>query len=72
MWTNTTDDSRFSPISEYDHAGILWITALLSGTYFVLSLLTRIYIKITKWWQDDWVCIFATVSHPSYFYNHIR
>src|ERR1700759_5739095 len=62
MSSNTTDSQRFSPISEFDHAGILWITTLLAGIYFVLSIFTRIYIKYFKWWHDDWVCIVATVS----------
>jgi Gpi18-like mannosyltransferase len=55
---NTT---RFSPITDNDKAGILWIASLLSGIYAVLSLIVRLYIKRKCFGHDDWICLVATV-----------
>jgi hypothetical protein len=52
---------RYSPITPDNHAGILWIVALLSLIFSVLSLVTRSYVKRNKWWYDDTVCTIATV-----------
>lgn len=57
-------DTRFSPITDHDKAGILWIAALMSGIYAVLSMVVRSYIKRTCFGYDDWICLAATVSSP--------
>jgi hypothetical protein len=56
----TSGGPRYSAITSTDHAGILWILALLSLIFSVLSLATRIYIKLHKWWLDDTACVVAT------------
>ncbi|KIW02225.1 uncharacterized protein PV09_06379 [Verruconis gallopava] len=52
--------TRFSPITESDKAGILWIASLLSGIYSFLSLSVRLYIKRKFFGYDDWMCLAAT------------
>ncbi|KAF2402029.1 hypothetical protein EJ06DRAFT_474359 [Trichodelitschia bisporula] len=52
---------RFSPMTQDDHAGVLWIASLLAGIYAVLSLLVRTFIKRKCFGIDDWMCAAATV-----------
>lgn len=58
---------RYSPITGDDHAGIVWIIALLSLVFYVLTLATRIYVKRHKWWWDDTICAVATVAGVASF-----
>ena len=57
-----SSSDRFSPITQYDHAGYLWITTLLTTTYAILSILVRWYIKRRCFGIDDSTCVAATVS----------
>jgi hypothetical protein len=57
----TPSGDRFSPISQDDHAGYLWIAALLAGIYSVLAIFLRTYIKRDCFGIDDWICAAATV-----------
>jgi hypothetical protein len=57
-------DLRFSPITDRDKAGILWIASLLAGVYAVLSMIVRAYIKRKCFGHDDWLCLAATVCLP--------
>jgi hypothetical protein len=59
--TSTLPDTRFSPITDTNKAGILWIASLLSGIYAVLAILIRWYQKRKCFGLDDWVCVAATV-----------
>lgn len=56
-----SQDARFSPITDDDKAGILWIASLLAGVYAVLSMIVRTYIKRKCFGHDDWMCLAATV-----------
>jgi hypothetical protein len=58
---STPSGNRFSPITDTDKAGILWIASLLSGIYASLSILIRWYQKRKCFGIDDWVCVVATV-----------
>lgn len=55
---------RFSPVSFNDHAGDLWIVAILSLTYSVMVVLARAYIKYKMFGFDDIMIAAATVNHP--------
>ena len=57
-----SSSDRFSPITQDDHAGYLWITTLLTTIYAILSILVRWYIKRRCFGIDDWACVAATVS----------
>jgi hypothetical protein len=61
-----TSENRFSPITDIDKGGILWIASLLAGVYSVLSTLVRFYIKRKCFGTDDWVCAAATVNPLSF------
>jgi hypothetical protein len=61
---NSTTENRFSPITDEDRAGILWIASLLAGVYSILSILVRFYIKRKCFGTDDWLCAAATVDLP--------
>jgi hypothetical protein len=59
--TSTNTENRFSPITDDNKAGILWIASLLAGIYSVLSIIVRFYIKRQCYGKDDWLCAAATV-----------
>jgi hypothetical protein len=67
-----TSENRFSPITDDDRGGILWIASLLAGIYSVLSILVRFYIKRKCFGTDDWLCAAATVDLPETFLNLIH
>ena len=67
--TPTPSKHRFSPITQDDHAGYLWIATLLAAVYAVLSILVRGYIKRKCFGADDWICAAATVSGLSTLNN---
>lgn len=53
---------RFSPITQDNHAGYLWIATLLAAIYAILSILVRSYIKRNCFGADDIICVAATVG----------
>jgi hypothetical protein len=57
-----TMENRFSPITDDNRAGILWIASILAGVYSMLSILVRFYIKRKCFGADDWICAAATVD----------
>jgi hypothetical protein len=63
MSTSPTPDSgnRFSDVDDNHHGGILWITASLSLTYFVLSCVLRVYLSYRQLNRDAISLIMATV-----------
>jgi hypothetical protein len=61
---DSTTENRFSPITDENRAGILWIASLLAGIYSVLSILVRFHIKRKCFGKDDWLCAAATVDLP--------
>ena len=63
MSTSPTLDSgnRFSDVDDNHHGGILWVTASLSLTYFVLSCILRVYLSYRKLNKDAISLIVATV-----------
>jgi hypothetical protein len=54
--------NSFSPITPDDHAGYIWIAALLSMTLSLLVAATRIWIKKDAFGMDDTLFVAATVS----------
>ncbi|OQO08166.1 hypothetical protein B0A48_06960 [Cryoendolithus antarcticus] len=46
--------ASFAPITEYDHAGYIWIAALYCMSVSLLVLCTRAYIKKNTFGNDDW------------------
>lgn len=63
MSSTAGDPSRFSPIREDDHAGYLWIVAILGVTYTSLSGLLRAHIKWGLYGYDDVLLAVATAVH---------
>lgn len=57
----TTAASAFSPVESDDHAGALWIVAILGLMYSFLSGAIRMYIKRRVYGWDDYILVLATV-----------
>lgn len=60
------DATRFSPITTTDHAGLLWIAAILGLIYTSLVLLARAYIKRKMYGSDDALVAVATAAHAGH------
>ncbi|KAF1812168.1 hypothetical protein P152DRAFT_487593 [Eremomyces bilateralis CBS 781.70] len=58
---DAVDVTRFSPITEFDKAGIVWILALLGGVYTLLTLFVRWFIKRDTFGSDDWTFVGTTL-----------
>ncbi|OCL11754.1 hypothetical protein AOQ84DRAFT_386610 [Glonium stellatum] len=56
-------DNRFSPITTDDHAGLLWITAILCLIYSLISFTVRGHVKWNLYGVDDAFLAAATVAH---------
>ena len=54
-------ENRFSPITTDDHAGMLWITAILSLIYSSIALVVRAHVKWNLYGVDDAFLAAATV-----------
>ena len=52
---------RFSVVDDNHHGGILWVTATLSMTYFVLSGIVRVYLSYRQLTKDTISLVLATV-----------
>jgi hypothetical protein len=69
MSSNTTSNSTqvepFAIIDSNDQGGILWITAALSFSYFVLSSAIRVFISFRSFHRDAVMLVIATVSLPA-------
>ena len=63
MSNSSGDDSgnRFSAVDDDHHGGILWITASLSLTYFVLSCILRVFLSRRQLTKDALCLVAATV-----------
>lgn len=59
----SSDASRFSRITDSDHAGLLWIVTILCIIYSTLSCLLRAYIKRGIYGWDDLLMVAATAVH---------
>ena len=57
------DSTRFSPITETDHAGYIWIVTIIGTSYTALSLLLRAWIKYRVYGWDDLLIAIGTVLH---------
>lgn len=57
-------DLPFAAIDGTDRSGLLWITAALSLTYFVLSCMLRVFISFRSFHRDAAMLILASVSIP--------
>jgi len=53
--------NRFSPITPDNHAGSIWIAALLCLVYSVLVLVVRNHLRWKNYVVDDYLAIAATV-----------
>lgn len=51
----------FSPVTATDRAGIVWVAAILSLMFSVLTLATRVQIKLHTLGHDDWLILGATI-----------
>jgi hypothetical protein len=56
------NDNRFSPITPDNHAGPVWITALLCLIYSVVTFALRGHLRWKMWGLDDYLALVATVS----------
>ena len=63
MSNSSADDSgsRFSPVDDQHLGGVLWITASLSLTYFLMSCILRIVIYYRQLTKDTICLVVATV-----------
>lgn len=55
---------RFAPITDDNHAGLLWITSILCLIYSVLIIGVRLHIKWNMYGADDIAALVATVNPP--------
>ncbi|OCL10542.1 hypothetical protein AOQ84DRAFT_374814 [Glonium stellatum] len=53
---------QFSEVTEDNHAGVVWIVALLCLVYSMLTFVTRGAIKWTLLGMDDWALVAAQVA----------
>ncbi|KAK8050873.1 hypothetical protein PG993_002258 [Apiospora rasikravindrae] len=58
-----TGSARFSPITETDHAGYIWIVTIIGTAYTILSFLLRAWIKHRVYGWDDALIALGTVLH---------
>lgn len=65
-WPADDGATRFSPITTTDHAGVLWIAAILGLVYTSLALLARAYIKRKMYGSDDALVAAATAAHAGH------
>lgn len=61
-------ENRFSPITTGDHAGLLWITAILCLIYSFIALMVRGHVKWNLYGVDDAFLATATVYK---IYSHL-
>ncbi|KIX01115.1 uncharacterized protein Z518_10181 [Rhinocladiella mackenziei CBS 650.93] len=58
--TSVLDENRFSPITPDDHAGSVWIAALLCLVYSVITLALRGHLRWKMYGVDDYLAFAAT------------
>ncbi|KAK6843957.1 hypothetical protein PG987_004817 [Apiospora arundinis] len=63
MGDEITSSTRFSPITEADHAGYVWIVTILAVTYTALACLLRAWIKFRVYGLDDLLIAAGTALH---------
>lgn len=51
----------FSPVTDTDRAGLVWVAAILSLMFVILTLATRFQIKFHTLGWDDWLIAAGTV-----------
>ena len=51
----------FSPVTATDRAGVVWVAAILSLMFTIITLATRFQIKFHTLGKDDWLIAAATV-----------
>jgi hypothetical protein len=56
-----TQTYTFSPVTATDRAGLVWVAAILSLMFSVLTLATRIMIKLHTLGLDDWFLVGGTL-----------
>ncbi|EXJ95667.1 hypothetical protein A1O1_00789 [Capronia coronata CBS 617.96] len=54
------DENRFSPITPDDHAGSLWIAALLCLVYSIITIFVRGHLRWKMYGTDDYLALAAT------------
>lgn len=55
------DELRFSPIHDNDHAGYIWIVAIMTLTYSFAATITRVLIKMSMFGTDDYLLVASMV-----------
>ena len=62
MASNSTQNFRFAALDDSDQGALLWITAAMSFSYFMLSSVIRVFISFRSFHRDAAMLIVATVS----------
>ena len=67
MSNSSVEDSgsRFSPVDDDHHGGLLWITASLSLIYFVFSCILRVILFYPQFTKDTICLVVATVCRDT-------
>lgn len=69
LFTEEMNSSALNPpftvVSASDNSGLLWITAALSLTYFMLSCAIRVFINYQTFHRDATMLVVATVTLPT-------
>jgi hypothetical protein len=63
--SNSTQGVPFAVIDANDQGGLLWITAALSFSYFMISSAIRVFISHGSFHRDTAMLVVATVSLPT-------
>ncbi|KAK8868959.1 hypothetical protein PGQ11_007537 [Apiospora arundinis] len=63
LGSDNTSPTRFSPITETDHAGYVWIVTIIGITYTAMTCLLRGWIKFRVYGWDDALITIATLLH---------
>ena len=52
----------FTQVTEFDHAGVLWIVGVLCLLYPIISAFVRLSVRAPRYGIDDYVLVGSTVS----------
>ncbi len=65
--SNSTQDVPFAVIDANNQGGLLWITAALSFSYFMLSSFIRVFISYRNYRRDATMLLVATVGPAQHY-----
>jgi DMSO/TMAO reductase YedYZ heme-binding membrane subunit len=61
LTTMATTGHRFSPVTQNDHAGSIWIATLLCVVYSAITIATRGFLRKQMYGIDDYLILGAFV-----------